>query len=80
MNLYLISQETNSKYDTYDSAVVVAESAEQARTIFPESGFDYDNSWNEWVPMYDVKVKLIGEATPEYDTPGVTICASFRAG
>ena len=39
MNLYLISQTQNQTYDTYDSAVVAAESEEHARAIHP-SGSD----------------------------------------
>ena len=35
MNLYLISQNRNNGYDTYDSAVVAAESEEKARMIRP---------------------------------------------
>lgn len=35
MNLYLISQTENLTYDTYDSAVVAAESEAQARDIHP---------------------------------------------
>jgi len=37
MNLYLISQTQNRNYDTYDSAVVAAESEEHARAIHPSS-------------------------------------------
>lgn len=39
MNLYLISQTQNQTYDTYDSAVVAAESEQHARAIHP-SGRD----------------------------------------
>jgi len=35
MNLYLISQDANDGYDTYDSAVVAAKSENDARTINP---------------------------------------------
>jgi hypothetical protein len=35
MNLYLISQNANDDYDTYDSAVVAAKSESDARTINP---------------------------------------------
>ena len=35
MNLYLISQSVNNEYDTYDSAVVAAESEEDATKIHP---------------------------------------------
>jgi len=37
MNLYLISQDKNSDYDTYDSAVVAAKSHTDARNIHPSS-------------------------------------------
>lgn len=33
MNLYLLKQEINTGYDTYDSCVVAAESEEDARVI-----------------------------------------------
>lgn len=35
MNLYKISQDVNDDWDTFDSAVVVAESAEEANKIIP---------------------------------------------
>jgi hypothetical protein len=35
MKLYLMSQDINNDYDTYDSVVVAAESSEDARTIHP---------------------------------------------
>lgn len=35
MNLYRISQEENQKYDTYDSAVVAADSSDIAKLIHP---------------------------------------------
>jgi beta-N-acetylglucosaminidase len=42
MNLYLISQNVRRGYDTYDSAVVAAESEEEARFICPNS-YQNDN-------------------------------------
>ena len=35
MKLWLISQDVNNNYDTYDSAVVAAETEEEARVTFP---------------------------------------------
>jgi hypothetical protein len=35
MNIYHISQSVNRGYDTYDSAVVTAESEEDARQMYP---------------------------------------------
>ena len=33
MNIYLISQEVNNEYDTFDSAIVAAENVEEAQKI-----------------------------------------------
>lgn len=43
MKLYLISQNVNNGYDTYDSAVVCAETEEEARMI-PIS-ISYNMGW-----------------------------------
>ena len=49
MKLYLIKQATNCGYDTYDSAVVIATSEEEARRIHPSTYFIFANGvWNEW--------------------------------
>lgn len=73
MNLYLITQEVNNNYDTYDSAVVAAETEDEARAIHPSSLSDEET----WAPIEHVVVKLIGVAAPGIE--GV-ICASFNAG
>lgn len=83
MNLYLVSQDRNRDYDTYDSMVVAAETEEAARLIHP-SVYASDEWWNnkgfvsDWAMPDRVQVDLIGTATPETQ-PGV-ICASFNAG
>jgi hypothetical protein len=81
MKLWLISQDVNTGYDTYDSAVVAAPDEESARRTHP-SGPDKDGSWLhpwDWARSPDqVTAELIGEAAP-----GMTarvICASFNAG
>ena len=51
MNLYLISQKLNNDYDTYDSCVVAAESAADARTISP-STFVTHITGNNWMGTY----------------------------
>jgi len=77
MNLYLISQEVNNRYDTYDSAVVAAESEDAARSIHPSKS-DWDGEYEEeWCAKENVTVRLIG--TAEDGVSGV-ICASFNAG
>lgn len=80
MNLYLISQTDNTGYDTYDSAVVCAGCALEARFIHP-SGWA-DGAWWEkedgsWVKPDRVSVLLIGEA---HDVKPGVVCASFNAG
>lgn len=51
MNLYLISQDINSGYDTYDSAVVAAESEKDAREIHPSSFVTHVNN-DKWMGTY----------------------------
>lgn len=93
MKLWLISQEENTGYDTYDSAVVAADNEAGARLIHPD-GHEWrngdwciqraDGTWFEeychtWASSPDqVQVQLIGEAV-EGTNSGV-ICASFNAG
>ena len=72
MNLYLITQNENITYDTYDSAVVAAADEETARHTM------IDDSPNTWaLPQY-VQVKLIGKALDGMEA-GVVL-ASFNAG
>jgi hypothetical protein len=80
MNLYLISQTFNEDYDTYDSAVVAAESEEAARLTPPARRGHNDGKSVElfWAAPEHVSVKLIGEAAP--GTEAGVICASFNAG
>jgi hypothetical protein len=80
MNLYLISQALNSNYDTYDAAVVAAETIEEARLTHPA-----DTEWDglaekyvTWVLASQVQVELLGIA--KEGTPAGVICASFNAG
>jgi len=79
MNLYLLTQKVNTGYDTYDSCVVAAESAEVARTIQPRGlHFEPDDSFSEWAPPEYVACTIIGIADESVER-GV-ICASFNAG
>jgi hypothetical protein len=80
MNLYRISQKVNIDYDTYDSAVVCAESEEAARSMHP-SGREWDGAWErwgDWCAKDDVQVELVGKAEDTIER-GV-VCASFNAG
>ena len=79
MNLYLISQDKNDGYDTYDSAVVVADNEEKARLTHPDSrGIKGVGLWITWTDPKNVAVELIGTAKP--GTKAGVICASFNAG
>ena len=87
MKLYLISQTENTDYDTYDSAVVMAENEEQARLISPHTGlvmteWEWKQKYSDWCSCPDnVSVTYLGEASAEQakkDNP--LILASFNAG
>lgn len=82
MKLWLISQDERDGYGTYDSAVVCAETQEQARLIHP-SGFAREvSAWPsdpEWASSPEkVSAELIGEAASEQQA-GVVL-TSFNAG
>lgn len=89
--LFLISQNVNDDYDTYDSAVVVAKSERDALKIHPSKYARYTDSgeWActdnfEWVPFKDavsgaVEVKCLGVADNSLNE-GDVICASFNSG
>ena len=79
MNLYILRQEQNRDYDTYDALLVAAESAEEAQRIRPD-----DNQWpgspfGLWAHDLDaVTVELIGVAA-DHIQPGILL-GSFNAG
>lgn len=92
MNLYLLTQDENNGYDTYDSCVVAADSPKDAVLINPngdlyksDPGSTYDGwakgthlDYDTWCSSPEqVKVKFVGVAAE-----GVTgvVCASFNAG
>ncbi len=81
MNLYLISQ-AERRYDTYDSAVVAAESEEAARNIHPKgprpSAWERDRNYTWASRPENVEAKLLGQATP--GTQAGVVLASFNAG
>ncbi len=81
LKLWRIYQDVNSDYDTYDSAVVVAEDAVAARSIHPNG----PNGWRfggggTWAASPDnVGAVCIGEAAPDLEA-GTVVLASFNAG
>ncbi len=82
MNLYKISQNKKTGWDTYDSAVVAAETEEEARNIHPseyvKGGIVNEENSSTWVAKPEhVTVELIGIA--RISKRGV-IVSSFNAG
>jgi hypothetical protein len=81
MNIYLLTQDVNNGYDTFDSVVVVASTKEKARMIHPSKGVGWDGkreSYSPWVRVEDVCVKYLGRATKGIKQ-GVLL-GSFNAG
>ena len=85
MNLYLISQESNTDYDTYSDAVVAAGGEDDARTIHPDGdklvptgGELQDEQCGTWTCQDNVRVRLVGIADAQI--PRGVVCASFHAG
>jgi len=79
MNLYLVSQDDNTDYDSFDSFICAANTVEEARNMLPSSPAAWDSPFSAWARSPDlVDVELIGLASPQTE-PGV-ILASFNAG
>ena len=80
MNIYKIWQTENDDYNTFDSAIVYAETDDEARNIHPYwIGWDHWLSKRSWVSSPDkVMVEKIGETS--LDVKSGVILASFNAG
>jgi hypothetical protein len=84
MKLWLLSQETNDQYDTYDSMVVAAPDEASAKMTHPatapkvwkETG-GKDSDYGSWASKDSVQCVCIGEAVA--GTEAGVICASFNA-
>ena len=84
MKLFKIYQDINTDYDTFDSAVVVANSAEEAQNIHPSGGSGSFDMYVNWVSRPDlVEVLYLGEVShsilDEDIYPGAIICSSRRS-
>jgi hypothetical protein len=78
LKLYLISQTVNRGWDTYDSAVVVAETEEQAKHFHPSGGHWDDD---DWTSPDNVQVVLLSEnVSGDLQAGHQVVCASFNAG
>ena len=78
MYIYLVSQTINRGYDTYDSFVCRANTAEEAQHMLPWEHSTTDIDWNDWASPEDVSVEYLGIAE-DYTEAGVII-TSFNAG
>ena len=75
MNLYIISQEVNNDYDTFSSALVCAETEEEAKLYHPDSRCKYypehkqhwrNEDTKKWVSWNTTWVKDIKDVKVEY--------------
>lgn len=96
MKLWLISQNVNNNYDTYDSAVVAAETEDEARNIYPDNWGHCHKRWNgsKWLRYLDdgrvLDCNSGSWTSPDnvsvqfladgYEGPAGTVLASFNAG
>jgi hypothetical protein len=79
MNIYRITQDEHRGYDTYDSAIVVAESENEAKKITPDGNSFRANFSSVWATKPEnVTVELVG--TTDLFPTGTVLCASFNAG
>lgn len=75
--MYKISQTENCGYDTYDEAVVCAESANEAQNMLPNEDMNTYDIEEAWTSTEFVKVELIGES---YINHKGVIVSSYRGG
>lgn len=91
MNIYLVSQNDNNGWDTFDSFVCYASNEEEARRMLPDTGVllkpneywdkdgKHDNKYSTWaLNLNSVNVKLLGSNVDI--TESKVILASFNAG
>ncbi len=83
MKLYLIEQSVNKGYETFDRAVVCAESKNEAMKTHPmvttmKVWEGHQDETGAWADQDQITVKLIGLAHAGI-TKGV-VCASYNAG
>lgn len=78
LKLYLISQEENCTYDTYDAVVVAAYDEAGARSYNPDKG-GWGSDYSTWCSSpSNVKVQYLGRAAA--GIAAGEILASFNAG
>lgn len=80
MKIWKLTQDVCTGWDTYESAIVAAETEDDAKRIHPSN---FSMNWNDCGSVWafspdDVHAELIGEALP--GTKAGLILASFNAG
>lgn len=75
MKLFLIRQDVNLGYDTYDAAVVAAADEDEARHMHP--GGEREGENEEW-RLNETWVTYLGEAAPGIDKGVVWCVIDFR--
>lgn len=80
MKIYLLTQNDNNGYDTFDSIIVCAKNCADAKTIDPyDKQFIENEPWGDWAKKSSsIICKEIGTAN-KLQKRGV-ILASFNAG
>lgn len=79
LKLWLLTQDIETDYDTYDSCVVVASNEEEAKHITPDLSWERTR-FHSWAhEPSQVKAKQIGIALDDQEA-GSIILASFNAG
>ena len=81
MNIYLLSQNKATGWDSFDSCIVAAETEDQAIMIHPDGRDTWDGSnesFDEWCSYKHVNIKLIGTTLP--DIISGVILSSYNAG
>ena len=79
MNIYLVSQNENSDYDTYDSFVCYASSEEEARNMLPDEYIEWGEYGSSWCSHPDHALAEFIGVNKDSDKQEV-ILASFNAG
>ena len=79
MNLYLLEQDENNDYETYDSMVVCAPSKEVAVKIHPDGNNGWADAEGVWCSSpAGVTCTLIGKAVSSLE-PGIVLASNRGA-
>jgi len=82
MNIYLVSQDENTGYDTYDSFICYADTEEEAQNMLPSVYGDWENPFGTWCSSPDkASVTFLGtDLGIDPDINAGVILTSFNAG